>query len=208
MIQKSYIPLKLIIFLLMFNYFITPSLFAQNKTEILLTIDSVSVTEVSAQFNYAENLRKELKFKEAIDEYKKVINAKEDSQFKAEATYDIGLCYCWLNDVENARMFFTTVINEYKTDPLVISFSQYGLSWLKVKEGKFYEAIEILEKELNSGNCNDYEHNAIMLFKIGKIYQKHPRDKEKANNIYRQLIAKYPEAKIVEHPFLNKLKNN
>jgi tetratricopeptide (TPR) repeat protein len=208
MIKKDFINLKLLLYFLVFNHIIIPSLLAQNNTEITLTVDNLLTTETSLQFDTAEKLRKELKFNEAIKEYEKVVNSKEDTRLKPEAAYDIGLCYTWLNDLENARLYFTKVINEYKTDQLAVSFSQYGLSWIKVKEGKYYEAIEILEKELNSKNCNDYEHNAVMLFGIGKIYQNWLLDFEKADEIYRQLIINYPDAKIINHPFLNYLRKN
>ncbi|MGD8779167.1 MAG: tetratricopeptide repeat protein [Ignavibacteria bacterium] len=206
------VEIKKTLYILMCVFIINPlvinKMTAQDKNEITITIDSIPNNSMSVHFVNAEELRKEFKFEEAINEYQEMINSKENNDLTPEATYNIGLCYCGLNDLENAGFYFTKVINEYKTDPLVVSFSQYGLSWIKVKESKFDEAIEILENELNSKNCNDYEHNAVMLFKIGKIYQNCLQDYEKANEIYKQLIANYPDAKIIDHPILDYLRKN
>jgi len=191
---------------LAFNGIVDSFLFAQDKQEITVTIEYVTSEEKLVHFNQGEDLRKQFRFNDAITDYEQVLTGSEKSGKEPEACYNIGLCYCWLNDFENARFYFTKVINEYKTEPLVVSFSQYGLSWIKEQEGKYYEAIEILERELNSKNCSDYEHNAVMLFKIGKIYQNDLLDFDKAQEVYRRLIAEYPKAKIINHSFLNNLK--
>lgn len=205
MIKQNFIFLKNVMFFLIYNILIIPSVFAQNNTEITLTIDSIPTTETSLQFNNAERLRKEFKFAEAIQEYENVIISKEETVLKPEATYNIGLCYTWLNNFESADYYFKKVINEHKNNSLAVSFANYGLSWLKVQEKKYYEAIEILENELNSKNCNDYEHNAVMLFKIGKIYQKYLLDFSKADEIYKKVILTYPDAEIINHPYLKNL---
>jgi tetratricopeptide (TPR) repeat protein len=207
MIKQNFIFSKNVVFFLIFNTLIIPSLFAQNNTEITLTIDAIPTTETSLQFNSAEKLRKEFKFAEAIQEYENVINSKEETVLKPEATYNIGLCYTWLNNFESADYYFKKVINEHKNNLLAVSFANYGLAWLKVQEKKYYEAIEILENELNKNECNDYEHNAVMLFQLGKIYQKYILDFNKAEDIYKNLIASYPKAKIISHPFLSHLTN-
>lgn len=208
MIKQNVINLKIVVFFLVFNHLIIPALFAQVNTEITLTINSVPTTETSLQFENAEKLRGELKFEEAVQEYEKVINSKEETELKSEASYNIGLCYTWLNDFDNADLHFKKVLNEHKNDPLAVSFAQYGLSWLKVQEGKYYEAIEILETELNRNECKDYEHNAVMLFKIGKIYLNYLQDIPKAEEIFARVKENYPDAKIMNHPYLSDSKAN
>jgi TolA-binding protein len=205
MIKQNFIFPKNVVFFLIFNILIFPSLFAQNNTEITLTIDAIPTTETSLQFNNAESLRKEFKFAEAIQEYENVINSKEETVLKPEATYNIGLCYTWLNNFESADYYFKKVINEHKNNLLAVSFANYGLAWIKVQEGKFYEAIEILEDELNSKNCTDYEHNAVMLFKIGKIYLKYLQNPQKAQEIFANVKDTYPDAEILNHPYLKNL---
>ncbi len=194
----------LIIFGLLFNNLIV----AQNNPEITLTIDSMPKTISSAEFDNAEKLRSEFKFDEAINAYKKVLNSKEVTKIKSEAAYNIGLCYTWKNDFKNVKLYFNKVISEFKDNSLAVSFAKYGLSWVKVQEGKYYDAIEILENELKSKNCDDYEHNAVMIFKIGKIYQKYLSDFEKAKEYFNRVKTNYPNAKIMSHPFLsNTIKN-
>lgn len=201
MVKKNIIKIRIVMFFLVFNFFI-PSLFAQVNTEITITIDAIPATDLTTKFDNAENLRGELKFSEAIKEYETVINSKENSNLKADAIYNVGLCYTWLNDLKNADLYFKKTINEYNESPLIVSFAQYGLSWIKVKEGKYYEAIEILEKELNKNECKDYEHNAVMLFKIGKIYLNFLQDNEKAHEIFARVKNTFPNAQILKHPYL------
>jgi TolA-binding protein len=201
------IEIKVLAYVFLLNALAINTIIAQVNKEITITIRSISNAGLTVHFDNAEKLRKEFNFKEAIKEYEKVIKNKDNSNLLPEATYNIGLCYTWLNDLVNADFYFRKVINEFANDPVAVSFAHFGLSWIKVQQGKYYEAIEIIENDLNKNECKDYEHNAVMMFQIGKIHKKYLHDFSKADAIFKNIITTYPNSKIIKHPFFDHLRN-
>ncbi len=191
----------LIVFSLIFN----GKVYSQNNQEVVITITSSTNEEKMSHFNMGEDFRNDKKYEEAIAEYEEVIKPGLLCGKESEAHYNIGLCYTWLNEKNKADSVFNEVIRTYADDGYVVSFAKYGLSWLEVQRGNYYKAIDILEKELNNPNCKDYEHRAVMQFKIGKIYLKYLLDFNKAQEIFAKVKNEYPDAGIMNHPYLSKM---
>ncbi|HDL18654.1 MAG TPA: tetratricopeptide repeat protein [Bacteroidetes bacterium] len=76
------------------------------------------------------------KYYDAIEKYKKVVNAGETFEKTAEAHYNIGLCYTWLGKKNDAEAVFKEVLNKYPDNKEVVAFTKYGLSWVDVQKGK------------------------------------------------------------------------
>lgn len=181
-------------------------LFAQNPQEIVITIESIATDGKLNHFNNGESLRKQMKFNEAIAEYKQVMSDGESCGKESEARYNVGLCYTWLGKLDSASAVFNDVIKFYPNDGQAVAYAQYGLAWIDVQKQNYEEAVTRLEITLNSQICKDIELNAIMQFAIGKIYGAYLRDWQKAGEFFKLVIEKYPSAKIADHPYLKEFK--
>ena len=66
-----------LIAILFLNSLFMSALFAQDKQEIVVTINGISIDDKIAHFNKAEELRNQMKFAEALEEYNYVISPGE-----------------------------------------------------------------------------------------------------------------------------------
>jgi TolA-binding protein len=183
-------------------------LLAQQKQELVVTIEPLSSSDKLLHFTKAEDFRKQMKFREAIAEYQQVILPGDPCGKEAEAHYDIGLCYLWLVKLDTAETVFHEVMKTYPDSNEVIAFSRYGLSWIDVQRGKFQDAIDRLQLTLDQKVYADKEFCAKAQFEIGRIYLVFLHNNDKAEQAFRRVLDDYPDAEIIKHPFLEKLKGN
>ncbi len=174
----------------------------------MVTIEPLSSSDKLLHFVKAETLRTNMKFREAIGEYRQVILPGEECGKEAEAHYDIGICYTWLGKKDSAEVIFQQVIKTYPDNMEVVAFSMYGLSWVDVQRGKFQPAIERLQQLLDRNVYPDKEFCARAQFEIGRIYLVFLHQAEQAEQAFRKVLANYPDAEVANHPFLAKLKGN
>jgi len=194
------------LFALILNGLHLTSIIAQEKQEIILTLTEISTEDKIEHFTKGEELRKQMKFNEAIEEYQKVMTLGESCGKESEAHYDIGLCYLWLMKLDIAEAVFHEVITIYPDNREVIAFSRYCLSWIDVQRGNFYTAIDRLRCSLAEDIYSDEEYCSKAQFQIGRIYLVFLHDDEKAEEAFRTVLEKYPNSSITNHPFLQNLK--
>ena len=199
----SILGMALVIILI--GLFVT-KLMGQNKQEIVLTIEGFSSDDKLAAFALGEELRKQMKFEEAIKEYIKVISGSEVCGKEAEAHYSIGICYIWLGKKDAAEAVFKEVLNTYPDDAKVIAYTKYCLSWVDVQRENFNAAIERLQQTLDEKLCSEEEFCSRAQFQIGRIYLSFIYDYERAEQAFRKVLENYPDSEITNHPFLEKLK--
>ncbi len=178
------------------------------QQELVLTIEPILSSDKLLHFAKAETLRTQMKFQEAIAAYQQVLAPGEFCGKEAEAHYDIGICYTWLGKKNTAEEVFQQVLKTYPEHKEVLAHSQFCLSWIDVQRGQFQQAIERLQKLLDQKIYADKEFCAKVQFEIGRIYLVFLQDPEKAELIFHQVLAAYPDAAIKNHPFLEKLKRN
>jgi len=183
-------------------------LLAQQKQELMVTIEPLSSSDKLIHFNKAEDFRTQMKFREAIAEYQQVILPGDPCGKEAEAHYDIGICYTWLLNMEKATETFKEVIKSYSDDGIATAFAEFGLAWVETQQGKYYDAINRLQRKLAENTCPDVEHCAVMQFHIGRIYLVHLHDYENARAAFQKVLDNYPNSKISNHPFLDDLKGD
>lgn len=192
--------------MVLFLGFWSLSLLAQQQ--LVVTIEPLSSSDKLLHFAKAETLRTNMKFREAIGEYRQVILPGEICGKEAEAHYDIGICYTWLGKKDSAQVIFQQVIKTYPDNMEVVAFSRYGLSWVDVQRGKFQPAIERLQQLLDQTFYPDKEFCARAQFEIGRIYLVFLHQAEQAEQAFRKVLANYPDAEVANHPFLAKMKGN
>ncbi len=183
------------------------SLFAQDRQEIVLTLEEISVSDKLAHFNKGEAFRYNFKFREAVQEYEKVLSLGEISGKESEAHYNIGLCYTWTQDFQEARQIFAEVKKTHANDNTATAFAEYGLAWVDTREGKYLDAIDRLQQRLKDKPGADKEYNAVMRFHIGRVYLKHLKDYDKAKDEFRKVAATYPNSEIAKHPYMKLIKD-
>jgi outer membrane assembly lipoprotein YfiO len=81
------------------------------------------------------------KFKEAIPFFLKVLEDKEAKEYQGKASLRLGQCYLAIQDLKNARKYFT-IASWQKGD--IASQGSLGLAICDIQEGKYDEAIERL----------------------------------------------------------------
>jgi len=199
-----------VIVIIVINGLSVTTIRAQNKQEVVVTIEGFTPQEKLVHFYKGEELRNQMKFAEAIEEYNYVIGPGELCGKEAEAHYDIGICYTWLGKKDTAEAVFQEVMNTYPDSNEVIAFSRYGLSWIDVQRGKFQDAIgrlqQTLQQTLDENIYPEKEFCARAQFQIGRIYLVFLHDYERAEQAFRKVMEKYPDSEIINHPFLEKLK--
>ena len=179
---------------------------AQEKQEVVLTISAAKSGEKMDAFNRAEELRKDQKFAEAMAEYQKVIQLGETCGKEAEAHYDIGICLIWLGRRDEADALFKDVLQLYPDNKEVAAYTRYCQSWIDVQRGKYEPAIARLHETLNQKTWTDEAFCSRALFQIGRIYLSFMQDQANAEQVFRLVLEKYPNAEITNHPFLDGLK--
>ena len=184
----------------LFVLIISFKLFGQKVQEVTVTIQGLNSEEKLVHFNKGEEYRKSMKFEQAIGEYYQVITPGDICGKESEAHYNMALCYTWLGEYEKAKEVFNQVIETYPDDGMALGFARYGLAWVAVQKEEYKTAINILQKTLDENICKDYEHKAMMQFKIGHIYLSYLNDAQKAKEAFSVLYEKYPDSKIASQP--------
>ncbi|MBN1997038.1 tetratricopeptide repeat protein [candidate division KSB1 bacterium] len=197
--------IKHVIILIVLSLFVFLNAQAQNRQSITVTIEGISSDDELTHFNNAEDLRKQMRFQEAIEEYESILLSESTSGKESEAKYNIGLCYTWLGDLDNAEKNFNKVISEHVDDKTALAFAKYGLSWIEVQRENYETAINILKEAIDQKITDDYDLNARMLFKMGHIYISFLNDFQSGRDIFRVLVKTYPNAKVLKHPVLQEM---
>ena len=109
---------------------------------------------------------------------------------------------------DTAEAVFHDVMKTYPDNMEVIAYSKYCLAWIDVQRENFHDAVNRLQQTLDENLYSDKEFCARAQFQIGRIYLSFLHDQDKAEKAFRKLLADYPDAKIINHPFLEKLKGN
>lgn len=174
--------------------------------EIVVVLEGLSSADKAAAFAKAEGLRKDMKFREAIQEYRKVLEGGETSVFEAEAQYNIGLSHTWLGERDKAEAVFAQMLQTCANDGKATAHAQYCMAWLEIQNGQFDQAIARLERMLTEKTCGDSELYARAQFQIGRVYLAFLHDRDSAQDAFRKLLADYPDSDTVQHPFLKPLR--
>ena len=199
--------MKYLIFIaFVFNGLFTTAALAQDRQEVVLTIKGVSSNDKLNHFNRAEELRQQGKYREAIEEYQKVLAPGELCGKESEAHYDIGICNIYIGKNDEAEHIFQEVIQTYPNNGETLAFSKYCLSWIDVQNRNYYPAIERLQQVLNAKIWTDPEFCSRAEFQIGRIYLAFINDYHKAQEVFDRVVIKYPNEKIMNHPFLDSAK--
>jgi len=152
-------------------------------------------------------LRKAHEHNEAIRSYQNVLDMDGiDAEVRAEAQYNIGLSYTWLGDYDKADVVFHKMLETYKNNENAVGYAEYCLAWIEVQKGEYLDAIERLQRSLDTGTITDRELGSRTQFMIGRTYFKFLNDKENANQAFAKVLAKYPGTKTANHPYLDYLK--
>ena len=125
---------------------------------------------------------------------------------KAEAEYNIGLCKTWQGKFDEADVIFKGMLEKYPDDGKAKAYSEYCIAWVEIQKKDYYGAIARLEHILENKTCEDTEMCTKAQFQIGRIYLSYINDWEKAEEPFRKLVANYPNARILSHPFLEPYK--
>jgi len=195
-----------ILIALVFNGLFVTTLLAQEKQEVVVTIDEIPCHITNPDFLKGEEFRKQYKFIKAIAEYEKVISSDEPESIKAEVLYHIGICYTWLGKVDEAESVFKGIVQTYSDNGKVVAYSNYCLSWVDIQRLKLQDAIDRLEWTLDENLCSEEEFCSHAQFQIGRIYQSYMHDYAKAEEAFKKVLEKYPNSKITSHSFFNKIK--
>ena len=193
--------------LLVFSWIFGTTLLAQEKQEIVVTIDEIPLGIDNPDFLKGEELRKQFKMNEAIAEYEKVVNSDETDEVKVEADYRIGICYTWMGKKNDAESQFKVVLKKYPNNVNKVAASQYCLAWVEIQQGKFYQAIDRLQKTLDDNICTNEEICSRTQFQIGRIYLAFLHDYDKAKEAFSKVSEHYPDAKITNHQFIKDMKD-
>ena len=116
---------------------------------------------------------------------------------------DIGICLIWLGKKDEAEAVFKEVISTYPNNGETVAYSKYCLSWIDVQRGNLHQAITRLQQTLDSRIWTDPEFCSRAEFQIGRIYQAFLHDYSKAQEVFERVVVKYPNEKIMDHPFLD-----
>lgn len=181
--------------------------FSQEQQEILLSINSVNTSGKLNYFNNGESLRSQNKFSSAIEEYKKVLGPGELCGKEANAQYNIALCYSWLGKVDIAERWYNDTINLYSENTEIVAYSKFGIAWVKTKKQEFETAIDLYNRLISKKSISDEELYSVAMFQIGKIYLIFLKEPEKAKQLFNEILSKYPNANIIEHPYFEIIKN-
>ncbi len=178
---------------------------AEPMNEIVVTIGEVDRSAIAE----ADTLRKHHQFREAIVEYRKLLETQGlPVSLKAEAEYDIGLCHTWLGEYDRAGAVFTRMLDEYKDDPNAVGYAQYCLAWIEIQKGKYREAIARLERTITAGNVTDRELAARTQFLAGKTYVMFLNDPSRARVVFQSVRSNYPETRIARHLYITVQEGN
>jgi len=71
----------------------------------------------------------------------------------------------------------------------------YKLAEMEIAEDKFTAALETLGKIVEEGNKNMYSDRALFL--MGKTYQYGLKDESKALELYKKLLAEFPNSILI-----------
>jgi len=171
--------------------------------EIVVTLSEPDRSQIVE----GDALRKAHEHNEAIASYQNVLDMDGvDAEVRAEAQYNIGLSYTWLGDYDKAEAVFKKMLDTYKDNTNAVGYAEYCLAWLEVQKGKYHEAIERLQRSLDTETITDRELGSRSQFMIGRTYFKFLKDKENANQAFAKVLAKYPGTKIANHPYLDYFK--
>ena len=120
---------------------------------------------------------------------------------EAEAHYNIGLCYTWLGKKDEADKVFNAVLKLYPANSEVAVYTKFGLACVDIQRRNFVAAINLLQNTLNEYLTMDEEFCSVAQFQIGRIYLVYLKEPDKAKTIFQEVLEKYPNSKITEHPF-------
>ncbi len=96
------------------------------------------LSDVAKSYYNAVSLFSQEKFKEALSEFKKIIEDGADGEYEAKARYEIGRCYYNLQKYDVCIKHFTSLIQKYPKHPDIIDALYYV--------GKSYEGTGNKEK--------------------------------------------------------------
>ncbi|MDI6786610.1 MAG: tetratricopeptide repeat protein, partial [bacterium] len=145
-------------------------------------------------------------YKQAIREYKKIIEKYPDSELCSNAQLKIGDCYRWLDDYHQAIKEYERVIEDYPaTQETIIAQRSIGISYGALKD--YEKAIDAYQKILNK--FPKTQEAGLALLDISEVYKENLKDYNKAIEAYEEYIANYAKRKIDQEVYqeeINRLK--
>jgi tetratricopeptide (TPR) repeat protein len=128
-------------------------------------------------------------FKESIKRYS------EKGISTAEALHYLGDTYYKKEDYNMALSTFQKIINEHPDYHFVKGYGiRYLIGCCYEHLGRIDEALEIYKTAIEKGDPNIITDPALIVFRIGKIYEYYKKDYEKAKKWYRKVISDYPDS--------------
>ena len=174
-----------------------------DSNEIVVTISPGD----RSMLDEGDALRKAFELREAIEVYQNVLVSEGiDPEIKAEAHYNIGLCYTWTGEFDRAEKVFQDILQTYHDNGMAKAYAEYCLAWLEVQNGEYDAATARLQRILDEKTCNDMELYSRTRFQIGRIYKVYLMYNDRANAEFHKVLVNYPDSKAAMHPFLNLLR--
>jgi len=203
--------MKKLLRLFLFISIFTNNIFSQNVSNYYKAMDEFNSSEFAQAVNqfqkfyndysYKDELYSTAKFYEAdalwkIGEldaaatgFSYLITNFSNSNFRADAIYNLGMIYFLLKRYDKCRFYFLKFTDEYSSN------NNYGVAlyWIGESyaiENKYNNAIQILKQaiDVKSNNYIDYA-----IYKLGNIYEKQA-DYKNAVKYYNQLLTYYKDS--------------
>jgi outer membrane protein assembly factor BamD len=167
------------------------------------------------QFNLGYELYQDEKYKQAIQEFEKLVRYFPKSKYAPEAQFYIGQAYEKLGDYYRAFKAYQKIIDTYpytaRVDEVIsLEYKIGNLYFVRAnKERRFMErisfsddntkAIEIFQKVVENAPYGEYA--PLAQFKLGLLY-KRIKDYANAEEAFKKLITNYPTSELVDDAIL------
>ncbi len=141
-----------------------------------------------AQYDLALELFKKKQYKDAVQEFNRLLYTMKTKKYKDSCYYYIGNAYYYMKDYKNATANFKTVVDKFKTS-MYYSNCLYLLGRCELLQSNFNESVRIFNTYVKKYPANDYADNSLYwkaeaLLSLGK--------KENAKSVFNEVLNRYP----------------
>ncbi|MCP5375417.1 MAG: tetratricopeptide repeat protein [Rickettsiaceae bacterium] len=131
-------------------------------------------------------------YNRTIDAFKNVVEKYPSSNEAILSLDRIGACYRALGEYENLSNYNSSMAKNNTLRPHALNIEKHSL----VKQGKYKEAIELSDQIISEFPKHDLA--VELLYSKGLIYNYYLNDTEKAAEMFKEVIAKYPNEMTAE----------
>ncbi|MGB9677258.1 MAG: tetratricopeptide repeat protein [Candidatus Ratteibacteria bacterium] len=166
------------------------------------------------QFEYAEELRKNVKIESSIREHKKLLKYYSKSEYAPSSCFILGYIYKEKGDIKKAFDYYQKIIEEYPSSPLVLPAikiqSEIAEKKLETKKRLFFELFSKAEEKAQFMNKvienSPYDLETVnRMFKLANFYFD-MKEYDKSIEVLEKIIKNFPETSSVEKAKFLKIK--